>query len=126
MTLKILLPRMIFLEENATKVNAEGSEGGFCLLPHHIDFVTAIVPGILSYETEDGGERFVAVDAGILVKKDTEVIVSVRNAVGRGELGTLKRAVTEQFREYDEREHKARSVLAKLEADFARRFLEAR
>lgn len=126
MTLKILLPRMVLLEEKVRKVRGEGREGSFCLLPRHIDFITALVPGILSYETEEGEERFMAVDEGIVVKKDRQVFVSIRDAVGKGKLGSLEQAVTEHFRKHDERERKAQSILAKLEADFVRRFLEAK
>jgi hypothetical protein len=41
-------------------------------------------------------------------------------------LGTLKEIVDKHFRQEDDRQKKARSVLAKLEADFVRRFLEAK
>lgn len=53
MQLKVLLPTEIFLHEPVRKVVAEAPNGSFCLLPAHIDFVTALVPGLLSYETEE-------------------------------------------------------------------------
>jgi len=52
MNLKILLPTEILLDEEVTKVSAEAENGSFTLLPNHIDFVTAIVPGILFFESE--------------------------------------------------------------------------
>ncbi|MDY6909404.1 MAG: hypothetical protein SWC40_05625 [Thermodesulfobacteriota bacterium] len=65
MRLRILLPTEILLEEPVRKIVAEAPNGFFCLLPRHVDFVTALVLGILSYEAEDGRERFAAMDEGI-------------------------------------------------------------
>jgi F-type H+-transporting ATPase subunit epsilon len=33
-------------------VIAEAQNGSFCLLPHHIDFVAALAPGLLAYTTK--------------------------------------------------------------------------
>ncbi len=81
MKLKILIPTIVLVDREVTKVIAEAENGNFCLLPHHIDFVAALVPGILSFTTEGGEEIFVAVDEGILVKCNQEVLVSARNAI---------------------------------------------
>ncbi|MBN2265826.1 MAG: F0F1 ATP synthase subunit epsilon, partial [Candidatus Aminicenantes bacterium] len=61
---------------------------------------------------------------GVLVKCGPEVLVSTRNAVGGESLGRLRRTVDGTFRQIDERERKARSILARFEADFIRRFIE--
>ena len=124
MNLKVLLPTEIFLEKEVTKVTAEARNGSFCLLPRHIDFVAALVPGLLSYETGTGEEEFLAIDAGILVKCGSEVLVSTGNAVMGPDLGTLKEMVAERFRVLDEQEKELQSALARLEANFARQFLE--
>lgn len=123
--LKVLLPSEVLLEERVRKVTAEAENGSFCLLPHHIDFLAALVPGLLSFESEQGQEVFLAVDEGILVKCGSEVWVSTRNAVRGTNLATLQQTVAESFRRLDEREKTTRSVLAKLEAHFIRSFLEA-
>jgi hypothetical protein len=47
MKLTILLPGEVFLEAEAAKVIAEAGNGSFCLLPRHVDFVAALVPGLL-------------------------------------------------------------------------------
>lgn len=107
-----------------TKVIAEGADGSFCLLPRHVDFVSALVPGLLAYEEEAGGEQVLAADAGVLVKCGDEVLVSVRNAIGGKGLEELKDAVRTTFSNLDDREKKARTVLARLEADFIRRCAE--
>ena len=123
MILKVLLPTKILVDQEVTKVTAEAENGSFGILPRHVDFVTILIPGLLSFETEEE-EEFLAVAEGVLVKRGSEVIVSVRNAVRGKNLGELRTAVEEQFRTLDEQEKKTRTVIAKFEADFARRFLE--
>jgi F-type H+-transporting ATPase subunit epsilon len=124
MKLRVLLPIEVLIEEDATKVIAEAHNGFFCLLPRHVDFIAALVPGILSFETIGGREEFLAVDEGILIKCGQEVTVSTRNAMRGPDLGQLKRTVVERFKALDEREKTARSAMARIEAGFVRRFLE--
>lgn len=124
MKLKVLLPTEILVDQEVTKVIAEAENGSFCLLPRHIDFVAALPPGILIFESAEGNEEFIAVDEGTLVKVGREVLVSTRNAVRSSELGTLKQIVEQEFRVLDDREKMTRSASAKLEADLVRRFIE--
>ena len=125
MTLKILLPERVLLEETADKVVAEGGHGSFGLLPRHIDIVAPLVPGILSY-TRGDDEYFVAVDEGVLVKCGDEVLVSVRDAVIGPNLESLEETVRVQFDERREEEKELHSALAKLETEVVRRFTELR
>ena len=124
MRLKVLLPTEVLIDHPVSKVIAEAENGCFCLLPHHIDFLTALTPGILLFESEAGAETFLAVDEGILVKCGAEVLVSTRNAVQGKDLAHLKQQVVQQFREVDEQERLTRSALAQLEASLARRFMD--
>ncbi len=124
MNLHILVPTEVFLDRRVTKVTAETASGSFGLLPRHVDFVAALVPGILSYAGDNGEEEFLAVDEGVLVKNGQDVFISTRNAIRGPDLERLQETVTEQFRNVNERERKARSVLTRLEADIIRRFLE--
>lgn len=124
MKLKVLLPTEILVDQEVTKVIAEAENGSFCLLPRHIDFVAALPPGILIFESAEGHEEFIAVDEGTLVKVGQEVLVSTRNAVRSSELGTLKQIVEQEFRVLDDREKMAHSASVKLEADLVRRFIE--
>lgn len=124
MKLKILLPTEVFLEAEVNKVKAEAENGYFTLLPRHIDFVTALVPGIFSFQSNQGKEEFLALDEGILVKCGQEVLVSSRRAVLGTDLESLKQTVKEQFQVLDEQEKKVRSAGAKLEANIVRRFME--
>ena len=79
---------------------------------------------ILTYETEAEGEVYIAIDEGVLVKAGTDVLVSVRNAIGGMDLGKLREAVEREFVNLDEGEKQVRSVLARLESGFVRRFAE--
>jgi F-type H+-transporting ATPase subunit epsilon len=124
MRLKVLTPTAVLFDQDVTKVIAEAENGSFCLLPRHIDFVAALVPGLLSFTTSDEHEEFLAVDEGMLVKCGAEVLVSTRMAVRGPDLGVLQRTVEEQFRRIDDHERQARAAAARLEADLVRRFME--
>ena len=122
MNLKILLPFQIFAEKTGvSRIVAETREGSFGLLPHRLDCVAALAPGILTYETTSDGEVFVAVDEGVLVKAGPDVLVSVRRALAGRDLGRLREAVEQEFLTLDEREQSMRSILAKMEGDLIRR-----
>jgi len=123
MKLTVLLPTGMLVDQEVTKVTAEAENGSFCLLPRHIDFVSALVPGLLSFEYGAGQEEFLAVDDGILVKCGAQVTVSTRNAVRGVPLGQLRQAVAKRFRALDDRELQAREVLARLEADLVVKFI---
>lgn len=126
MRLKVLVPTRVLVDALVGKVVAEAGDGSFGMLPRHVDFVAALVPGILLYVTEDGAERYLGTDEGILVKCGREVLVSTRNAVPGDDLATLRRTVRERYVELDEHERSARSALARLEAGVVRRFIEFR
>ncbi len=123
MTAKVVLPAGVLLEQEAVKVVAEAENGTFGMLPNHVDFVAALVPGILALTARSGEETFLAVDEGILVKSGSEVLVSTRNAVA-GPLGELRQAVREQFRDRGEREQQTRAALDRLEASLVRQMFE--
>ena len=123
MNLRILLPFQIFAEKTGvSRIVAETREGSFGLLPHRLDCVAALEPGILIYETESDGEVLVAVDEGVLIKTGLDVFVSVRRALGGADLGQLRDTVEQEFLTLDEQEQSMRTVMTKLEAGFLRRF----
>jgi F-type H+-transporting ATPase subunit epsilon len=123
MNLKVLLPYQVFAEQTGvTRIVAETREGSFGLLPHRLDCVAALVPGILIYQTDSGGEVLVAMDEGVLVKTGVDVLVSVRRAIAGTDLGQLHSAVEKEFLTLDENEQSVRTAVAKLEAGFLHRF----
>jgi F-type H+-transporting ATPase subunit epsilon len=124
MKLTVWLPTEILLEEEVVRIKAEAQNGWFGMLPKHVDFVTALVPGVLTFEATGRVEEYLAVDRGILVKCGDEVKISTRNAVRGTNLEQLKSEVEKRFREREEAEKKARAFEAKLETDLVRRLLE--
>ena len=122
MDLKILLPAGVLLEEEVAKVTAEAENGFFTMLPRHIDFVSALVPGIFSYLTLDGKEHFIALDEGVIVKQGGQVYVSAARAVPGDDLEHLDATVENELKVLDESEKKARTVMSRLEVDTLRRF----
>jgi F-type H+-transporting ATPase subunit epsilon len=122
MNLKVLLPFQVFAEKTAvSRIVAETHEGSFGLLPHRLDCVAALTPGILVYQIEAEREEYVAVDEGVLVKSGLDVLVSVRRALGGTDLGQLRALVEKEFLTLDEREKSVRSVMTKLETGFLSR-----
>jgi F-type H+-transporting ATPase subunit epsilon len=123
MRLRVLLPFQVFADEaDVLRIVAQSTAGSIGLLPHRLDCVAALVPGILSYETAARGEVFLALDEGVLVKTGADVQISVRRAIGGADLGQLRDAVTREFVQLDEQEHELRAVMARLEGGFLRQF----
>jgi len=124
MQLKVQVPGQIFIDEPVHKIIAEAHNGFFCLEPRHIDFVTALVPGLITYLAEDGTERILACDEGILVKCGREVLISTFSAVLSKDLETLRQAVTDYFTTQTVEEQMARAAAARLESGIVRRFID--
>ncbi|HUZ60383.1 MAG TPA: F0F1 ATP synthase subunit epsilon [Hanamia sp.] len=127
MTLKILLPFKVFTEtKNVKRIVVQTSAGSYGFLQQRLDCTAALQPGILLYETVNGGVKYIAIDEGIMIKAGPEVLVSVRNAIGDAPLGKLRSLVEKEMMLLDESEINARSVMAKLETGFIRNFQKLR
>ena len=76
MHLRILLPFQVFADRvDVRRIVAETTAGAYGFWPHRLDCVAALVPGILTYESDADGEVHIAVDEGALVKTGPEVRV---------------------------------------------------
>lgn len=127
MHLKILLPYGIFADvKNVKRIVVETTAGSYGILPRRLDCTAALVTGILVYETEGEGEKYVAVNEGIMIKAGMQVSISVRHAIGNAPLGKLREQVEKEMIELDELEINARNVMAKLETGFLRNFQNLR
>ncbi len=105
MRLTILVPNEILIDEPVTKVVAEATNGSFCLLPRHLDWVAPLAAGILAFVPKgQDSEVFLAVAEGILIKVDDEVLVSCLEAVTGPDPYHLRQVVTERFRNFNEQE----------------------
>jgi len=124
MTLKVLLPFEVFINETrVSNIVVETVQGSFGLLPQRLDCVAAVVPGILCFEDDMRNEVFVALDAGVLVKTGRDVVISVRQALRGKDLAHLHEAIEQQFLIRDAQEEAMHAAMAKLEAGFMRRFV---
>jgi F-type H+-transporting ATPase subunit epsilon len=122
MRLKILLPTEIFADRtDVQSVVAESTGGSFGILEHRLDCVAALRPGILTYTT-DHGAVYVAADEGVLVKTGSDVLVSVRHAIGGTNLSQLHDEVKRRFLTLDGEERTVRDTVAKMEGGFVGRF----
>ena len=122
MSVTLRLPTATLYEGRATRLAAVARNGAFGILPNHIDFVTAIVPSVLSLQLADGSEEIFGLDEGLLVKKGHDVVIVALRGVRGTDLGTLQETVEASFVQMDEEERQARSALSRLEADMVRRF----
>ena len=125
MNLKVLLPFRVFTEKrDIARIVAETSHGSFGILPHRLDCVAALLPGILIYEEKNKGEAYVAVDEGVLAKIGPDVVVAVRNAIAGKDLHELREAVEREFVILDQQDRNARMALAKMENSLVRSLME--
>ncbi len=123
MNLKIFLPDRLFADiQNVKRIVVETTVGSYGILPQRLDCTAALVSGILLYETEDEGEKYIAVNEGIMIKAGPQVSISVRHAIGDAPLGELRAMVQKEMMEMDEMEIQARTVMAKLETGFLQSF----
>jgi F-type H+-transporting ATPase subunit epsilon len=125
MKLRILLPYGVFLESTeVSSIVAETGDGSLGLLPHRLDCVAALVPGILTYTTQEGETVYHAVDEGVLVKAGAYVFVSVRRAIGGTGLAELHESVKREFLAFNEQERDVRVAVAKMESGLVGSFAE--
>lgn len=124
MRLKVMLPTNVLVDEPVTRIVAEAENGSFGILPRHTDFLAALKPGVLTFETPDSQENFIGHDVGVFVKRGREVLVSTMNGVRGDDLMELRNLIEREFVALDQRERAARTALARLEAGVVRRFIE--
>jgi len=124
MRLRIILPDRLCLDAEVRRIVAEAPEGAFGILPGHIDFVSQLVPGILTFEDMSGHERYAGIHAGTLVKVMEDVRVATAGAIVGDDLRTVRLGVLAAVREEEEQEQTARAAFARLEAQMVRHFLQ--
>jgi F-type H+-transporting ATPase subunit epsilon len=125
MNIKILLPSRILLDKKVTKIQAEATYGHFTLLPKHIDFVAPLVTGILVL-TQEEKVSYVAIDGGLLVKKEQQVWISTPRGMLDDDLDVLQQNIEQQWESIKHAEKKAKTAMSKLESDAIRRYVEWR
>lgn len=122
MRLQVVVPQETVVDaDRVLRLQVETVAGHFCLRPRHADYVTVLVPGLLSYQTEEG-EFHLAVDEGVLVKRGAQVHIAAHRATRGDRLEALAEQVKSMIGSSDEQERKTRAALARIEARLTRRF----
>ena len=79
--LQILVPDAVVLDVRVTGLQAADATGRFGLRPGHERFVTVLAPALLVYTTEEGTERYAAIDGGVLLLEGDRAQVVTREAI---------------------------------------------
>jgi len=126
MQIYLHLPHHVLFDGPATRLSATAADGGFGILPNHVDFVTALEPSVLLVTQPDGRELIFGIDEGILVKRGHRVEIAVRRGVKSDDLDSLRAEVGGSFIAMEDDERAVRAALSRLEADMVRRFASLR
>ena len=124
MKLKVTSPIGIVLKAEIQKIDFEALDGHFTLLPKHQDFVTAMPPNIVAYQTMDGQMHYMACNRGVLVKKAAAVYMSVHKAVLSENLKDLSQTIEVEFKNDDEQRKEVNTAMVRLEVGLSRGFMQ--
>ena len=119
MNFKLFTPTQILLDIPIDKIDVEALDGFFTLLPRHIDFVTALKSGILTYTT-NGKKRYAACDHGVLVKQGDTVRVSTALAILNDDIESLKKTIAITFKNMEQERKELNLSMARLELGLAK------
>jgi F-type H+-transporting ATPase subunit epsilon len=126
MRLTVTTPTRLVVDDNAVvALSAEDETGAFGVWPRHADFLTALVPSVVSWRRANGREQHCAVHGGLLTvsSRGTRVAVTTREAIVGDHLAELEAEVRRSFAASAERESQARTDAARLHAAAIRRIL---
>ncbi|MGD9638284.1 MAG: F0F1 ATP synthase subunit epsilon [Alphaproteobacteria bacterium] len=125
MQLKVFLPTQILVDEPCSKVVAEDAKGLFCLLPKHIDYVSEIAPSVVSYVDDNGNEKFIATDKGVLTKQGNEVRICTARGFVSNNIDDINKKMKEEFLVANEADEykEAQNALARLEIGIMRHLM---
>ena len=125
LTLMVNIPeKVVVKDEHVTRIVTDTSLGSMGFLPHRLDIVAPLVPGILVYTDESGVDHYVAIDEGILLKAGLVVRISARRAVVSDDLESLQDHLVDLLENMSEHETQTRRILTKFEDDFIRLYHE--
>jgi F-type H+-transporting ATPase subunit epsilon len=123
--LEILVPYGALLRTRAASVQAADSSGRFGILPGHTAFLTVLVPCVLMYREPGGGEKYAAIDAGVVMADRDRVSIVARDAVLAPGLEEVADAAQAMFEGRRGQEHTARAAFAELETSLLRELRKA-
>ena len=122
MRVRVVTPRGVAVDDDFDSLTAEGRHGVFGVRPRHVDFVAAVVPGLLGLRAGDRS-RDLAVDDGTMVKRGDDVTVAVWRAV-EGRLEELHGVIEEELLQLEDDERRARDAIDRMRADFVQHYVD--
>ena len=126
MSLRVTTPTRVVVDREATYVQAEDQSGRFGILPGHEPYLTALVPSILIYRYDDGGEReaYIAVRNGVLRVTREGVEAAVRDAHASDDLAGLQEEIRRARENRGARVYRRTRSLYQMQVAAWRRLME--
>lgn len=115
MQLKVFTPIGSVIDMPVKKIDFEGLDGFWTLLPKHVDMVNTLAAGIVSYMDDQDKMHYVACNKGVLVKKDKDIRISTPLAILDDNLERLTQTIAVDFKKMEEERKEISSTMAKLE-----------
>jgi len=114
--LTITTPFAILVEAaEVTHLRAEDPTGQFGILPGHADFLTALIPSVVSWRDAGGTEHYIAVRGGVLeVSGGDKIAIAAPEAVADDDLARLEGDVVTRLRRRQEEEQAAHTDAQRL------------
>jgi F-type H+-transporting ATPase subunit epsilon len=78
---RLVTPTGVLYDGQVEQATAVGALGEFGVLPHHTNFITSLVPGVLTLRTGDAAMTEYLVSGGLAEVKDGEMTVLALDAV---------------------------------------------
>lgn len=115
MQLKVFSPTGVVLDIPIRKIDFEGIDGYWTLLPKHVDYINALTPSIVSYTNENNEIKYMACNKGVIVKKNQDVSISTKLAILDDSLEKLQKTIEIDFKAMDEERKEVNTTMARLE-----------
>ncbi len=122
MELLICSPLDTVVQTKIEKVTFEAVDGYRTLLPKHVDFVSALGAGIITYVPLKGTAKYVACHQGIVVKQGDKVTISAQGTVTGDTLTELQEHIQHDYKQNEEHRKELSAAMARLELGLARGF----
>ncbi len=122
--LEIMVPDGVLLRRQIHSLRAADATGQFGLWPGHEQFLTLLVPCVLTYQDADGREGYAAADGGIVLLGKNRLAVVTREAVMADRLEEVADAAAAMLQARQSRERAARAEFAELQTTLLRQLHE--
>lgn len=123
MLFKVFSPLGILIDRPVSKIDFEAIDGFFTLLPKHIDFISALKTGILTYTDLKGKKAYIACHQGILIKKGKNVSLTTKLGILDNDLSHLTQRIETDFKQMEESRKESNKTMAQLEISLTKGFL---